>query len=59
MDIQPNQTSFGILDLFKISERLGGKDPVTSFGRSTRLLGIVTGEPVAKPATNCCAGCLF
>jgi hypothetical protein len=59
MDIQPNQTSFGILDIFKISERLGGKDLVTLFGRSTRFSGIVTREPVAKPATNCCAGYSF
>lgn len=51
MHIQPNRTSFGILDLFKISERLGGKDLVTLFGRSTRFSGIVTREPIAKPAT--------
>ncbi len=56
MDIQLNQTSFGIFDLIKISERLGGKDLVTLFGRSTRFSGIVTREPIAKPATTWCAG---
>lgn len=59
MDIQPNQTSFGILDLLKVSEIPGSKDPMTLFGRSTRFSGIVIGERIANPATNCCAGYSF
>ena len=59
MDIQLNQTSIGILYFINIFERLGGKDPVTLSGRFTRFSGIVTEEPIAKPATNCCAGYSF